>query len=116
MALYERLLNVASKEKAVTSGQMFDLMYVNGHLQRQYAFLRCATPKELLLVVANFDDVPVELQVTVPAHAFDYLGLAERQYRGVDLLTGDELTLTLHRDASVGLSLSARGVLVLRLS
>ena len=115
-ALYERLLNVASKEKAVTEGRMFDLMYVNGHLQRQYAFLRCATPKELLLVVANFDDVPVELQVTVPAHAFDYLGLAERQYRGVDLLTSEEITLTLHRDATVALSLPARGVTVLRLS
>lgn len=116
MALYERLLNLASKEKTVTAGQMFDLMYVNGHLQRQYAFLRCATPKELLLVVANFDDVPADIQLTVPGHAFDYLHLAERDYRGVDLLTGDELTLTLHRDASVGLSLPARGVLVLRLS
>ena len=53
--LYDKVLGIAAKEKAVSEGTMFDLMYVNGQYRRQYAFLRKAG-KELLLVVANFDD------------------------------------------------------------
>ena len=53
---YRQLLHIARTEDAVANGQMFDLMYVNQHLQRQYAFLR-ATDRELLLVAVNFDDV-----------------------------------------------------------
>ena len=46
----------------------FDLMYVNGQYQRQYAFLRKAD-SEVLLVVVNFDDLPVVMDVMIPAHA-----------------------------------------------
>ena len=94
---YRTLLNIARSERAVTEGKMFDLMYVNQHLHRQYAFLRCASPKDLLLVVVNFDGVPTEFDLHIPDHAYDYLGIAHRRYEAVDLLTGQNFApLSLH--------------------
>ena len=89
-------------------------MYVNQHLRRQYAFLR-ASKKELLLVVANFDDVPVTTQVCIPAHAFDYLNLKEGSFEATDLLTGATTPVDLYRDAAVSLSLAPRQSVVLKL-
>ena len=74
------MLNIARTEKAVSEGVMFDLMYANPHLQRQYAFLRKAG-RETLLVVANFDESPVTASVVIPAHAFDFLKLRQRAMR-----------------------------------
>jgi hypothetical protein len=101
----------ASQEKAVTDGLTFDLTYVNSQWQRQYAFLRKAG-RDTLLVVANFDDVPVDMPVTVPAHAFDHLRLKAGLREATDLLTGDTAQLDLRPDAAVELTLPARGGVV----
>ena len=93
---YRTLLNIARREKAVTQGKMFDLMYVNQHLRRQYAFLRCASQKELLLVIANFDDAPAEFDLYIPDHAYDYLGIARRDYQADELLTGQHIAKLSH--------------------
>ena len=52
-AQYDKVLNIARSEKSIVEGASFDLMYVNGQYQRQYAFLRKAD-SEVLLVVVNF--------------------------------------------------------------
>ena len=70
--------------------------------------------KETLLVVSNFDDVPVTMGLTIPAHAFDYLGLEEGSCQATDLLTGQELPLKLSRDGAVGINLEARGSVILK--
>ena len=111
---YQRLLNIARKEKAVAEGLMFDLMYVNQQYYRQYAFIRKAD-KQMLLIVANFDDVPVSMSLTIPSHAFDYLSIAEGTYPCTDLLTGAPTELSLHRDAPVTLHLLPRQSVVLKL-
>ncbi|MBP5339937.1 MAG: alpha-amylase family protein [Prevotella sp.] len=111
--VYKKVLNIAQTEKAVGEGLMFDLMYVNQQYSRQYAFLR-GKGKELLLVVANFDDEPLTMEVTIPAHAFDYLGIKERKVKATNLLTGDKLPLELKCDASVSLQLEPRNALVLK--
>ena len=112
-AVYDRVLAIARTEKAVGEGLSFDLMYVNRQYQRQYAFLRKAG-KELLLVAVNFDDVPTDMSLVVPAHAFDYLGIGEKTYAATDLLTNAPVALTLQRDAAVALALPARGGVVLK--
>ena len=106
-------MNIARTEKAVTDGVSFDLMYVNGQYHRQYAFLRKAG-SEVLLVAVNFDDLPQTMNVTIPAHAFDYLRLKEKTAQAVDLLTGENQKLSLQRDAAVGLLLPPLGALVLK--
>ena len=112
-AVYDRVLAIARTEKAVGEGLSFDLMYVNRQYQRQYAFLRKAG-KELLLVAVNFDDVPTDMSLVVPAHAFDYLGIREKTYAATDLLTNAPVALTLQRDAALALALPARGGVVLK--
>jgi len=126
ISYYKKVLNIARTEKTVTDGDSFDLMYVNQHLRRQYAFLRsCRFPASskgrtrvgasLLLVVANFDDVPVTADVRIPAHAFDYLNIKEGRYKAIDLLTDEGKQVDLNRDGIVRVELSARGSVVLAL-
>ena len=108
------MLNIARTEKAVVEGVAFDLMYVNGDYHRQYAFLRKAG-SEVLLVVANFDDLPATMDVTIPAHAFDYLKLKERKsVTAIDLLSGKEIKRTLTRDCYVSVDLEPLGAVVLK--
>ncbi len=112
--IYNKVLTIARTEKAVTNGVSFDLMYVNGDYHRQYAFLRKAG-SEVLLVVVNFDDLPSTMDVTIPAHAFDYLKLKERKnVTAVDLLTGKEIKRQLSRDCYVSVDLEPLGAVILK--
>ena len=111
--VYRQVLAIARKEKAVVEGHMFDLMYANRQYGAQYIFLR-GTGKELLLVAVNFDDVPVEISVTVPAHAFDYLGIKENDYAATDLLTGNRQDVSMKRNGQVQLAIGPRGGVVLK--
>ena len=110
---YEQLLHIARTERAVTDGTSFDLMYVNPSLHRQYAFLRAAG-NEALLVVVNFDDHPQTVDVMLPAHAFDFMKLSEKNAQATDLLTGVKSRISLHRDAAVQVALPALGAVVLK--
>ena len=105
--IHKKTMLIARKEKAVSDGAFFDLMYVNGHLQRQYAFLRKAD-NDLLLVVANFDDQDVDIDVNLPAHAFDYLKIKECTAMATDLLTKDKLSMMLRPDGAVRMNVGAR--------
>jgi glycosidase len=112
--IYNKVIGIAISEKAVIAGASFDLMYVNGDYQRQYAFLRKAG-SELLLVVANFDDQPATMDVTIPAHAFDYLKIKERKSAAcTDLLSGQQLKRTLQRDCYVSVDVEPLGAVVLK--
>ena len=111
--MYCKVMNIAQNEKTVTKGEMFDLMYANGHLQRQYAFLRKAGG-EVLLVIANFADTPTTLNVNIPAHAFDYLGLSEKNALAIDLLNNSKQRLLLKRDEAVTVEVPANGSVVLK--
>ncbi len=110
---YFRILGVASKEKAVSDGEFFDLMYVNGNSDsfnphRQYAFLR-KYRNEVLLVVVNFSDVTADCGIFIPKHAFDYLQIPEKDVVANDLLTDDETTISLKADTNVNIALPANG-------
>ena len=112
--MYNKVMNIAANEKAVTDGISFDLMYVNGNYHRQYAFLRKAG-SEVLLVVTNFDEIPTTMDVTIPAHAFDFLKLKERKsVKAVDLLTGNDIKMALQRDSSVSVELEPLGAVILK--
>jgi len=104
--LHLAAMKIARKEKTVSEGTFFDLMYVNGHLQRQYAFLRRAKG-ELLFVVVNFDGQDAMLDVNIPAHAFDYLEMKEKMVIANDLLTGEKLAMSLKRDKAVRMEAKA---------
>ncbi len=112
--IHRKVLQLARTEKAVTDGVFFDLMYVNGHLERQYAFLR-HVKNELLLVVTNFEDRDVVVNVTIPAHAFDYLKMAEKKVIATDLLSKEKLAMSLRKDGHVRMEIPARGARVYKM-
>ena len=112
--IHKRTMQIARKEKAVREGVFFDLMYVNGQLERQYVFLRQAG-HDLLLVAVNFDDYAVAIDVNIPAHAIEYLKVKEGTYTATDLLTKEKEEITLKADNEVRLTLDARGGCVLKM-
>ena len=112
-AMYDKVLNIARSEKSVAEGDSFDLMYVNQQYQRQYTFLRKAD-SEVMLVVANFEEQSADMDVTIPAHAFDYLQIKEKNAIATDLLTGKKKRIVLRRDESVSLQLPPLGAVVLK--
>ncbi len=111
--IYNKVMNIAQKEKVVADGLFFDLMYANGAYQRQYAFIR-HTPKESLLVAVNFEDMPVDMALTIPAHAFDILNIEEGTKKAIDLLTDQKKELELIRDKQLNIHLEYRGAVVLK--
>lgn len=111
-AVHEKTLQIARKEKAV-DGDFYDLMYVNPssenfNNEKQFAFLR-KKDNELLIVVVNFDDRDVNIQVRIPSHAFEYLAITEKKYKAKDLLSGDKQDIVLSNDGLVPMSLASRG-------
>lgn len=113
-ALYHKVLNIARTEKAIADGQMFDVTYANSQYYRQYAFIR-KSDKDILLVVANFDDIPLTMQLAIPDHAFNYLEIQERVYKAEDLLTNEQSSVVLIKGTPVELTIPARGAVVYKL-
>ena len=111
--IYNKVMHIAASEKAVSQGQMFDLMYVNGQYHRQYIFLRKAGA-EVLLVVSNFDDSTAAVNVTIPAHAFDFLSIKEKNAVATDLLTDSQFKITLKRDSEIPLVVDPLSAIVLK--
>ena len=114
-ATYKKVLTIARKEKAVGEGKFYDLMYVMPECHRQYMFLRSASKTSRLLVVANFDDVDVNVDVRIPAHAFEYLEMSEGKYAANDLLNGGTTELELKSSQSTRVQVAARSAVVLKL-
>ena len=102
---YQQILRIANREKAVREGRFFDLMYVNPQSWQfnpysQFAFLR-KCDDDVLLVIVNFSGQRVLLNVNIPGHAFDYLGMSEREVVATDLLTGESCLFSLKRDGTL---------------
>lgn len=79
---YSRLVSLCNKEKALSHGLFYDLMFANYENMgfdstKQFAFLR-GYKDDLVLVVANFDNKPVEIVVEIPEHAFQFFNYAEK--------------------------------------
>ena len=111
--IYDKVIGIATTEKAVVEGASFDLMYVNGRYNHEYAFIRKAGA-EVLLVVANFADAAQALGITIPGHAFDFLKMKEKNVQATDLLSGEKQKLTLKRDESVIVDVKAHHAVVLK--
>ena len=115
MLQYQQVMLLANNEKAVSEGQMYDLMYVNQHIaDRQYAFLRKAD-NELLIIVANFGHQEAAIQLTIPRHAFDYLQMSDKELTAKELLTGEEKKLLLYADTPIPMTVPAYGGVVYKI-
>jgi len=89
-AFYQKLLTITLSEKAITDGIMFDLEYANFNnpkfnTHEQFAYFR-KFEDDLLLVVLNFDDKPLDTNVRFPKDAFQFLKLDENDSYNVQNL------------------------------
>ncbi len=113
---YRQLLRIARSEKAITQGAMYDLEYAQGegfNRHEQFAYLR-KYHRQLLLVVLNFDDHSVDMQVRIPAEAFRHLNQSELPIaEATDLLTGTAYSFPLTATTPICLTLPAwKGVIL----
>ena len=111
--IYDKVIGIATTEKAVVDGASFDLMYVNGQYNHEYAFIRKAGT-EVLLVVANFADSNQTVSITIPSHAFDFLKMKEKNVQATDLLSDEKQKLFLKRDEAVAVNVQANSAVVLK--
>lgn len=93
---YKELLNLSLSEKAITRGGMYDLEYANFNNPRffntheNFAYIR-KHKNEILLIVVNFDDKPMDMCINIPTEAFTFLEMEENaEYTAVNLLNTNE--------------------------
>ncbi|MCM1035668.1 MAG: alpha-amylase family glycosyl hydrolase [Paludibacter sp.] len=114
---YARLLQIATTEKAITDGRMFDLEYAQGigfNREKNYAFLR-QYQNELLLVIVNFDARQSQVRLAIPKAAFTYLDIeCAENMSFIDLLTDKNYTLTLQPETPIEVEIPAWQGLVLK--
>ena len=118
--LYQKILNISANEKAIVKGSFFDLMYANldgwkFNPHKQYIFFR-KYEDELLLIVVNFDNQPVEIAVNIPAHAFDYLQLPHIEaYQAQELISDKKESICLLPDKATEINLKAFSCKILKI-
>ena len=115
-----KVLNLANTEPAVTDGTFFDLMYANPASDHfypfsNYAFLR-RKDDSLLLVAVNFGGAPANVSIRIPAHAFDFMQIAEKKVTAVDLLSNDKLSVVLAKDGYVDMCIEGYGARVWKMT
>ena len=119
-SLHAKVLNIANTEPAVAQGTFFDLMYANPASDHfypfsNYAFLR-REGKDLLFVAVNFGGAPAQVSIRIPAHAFDFMKIAEKKVMATDMLTGAKQSFVLAKDANVEMSIEAYGARVWKMT
>lgn len=118
---YYHVLNLCNEEKAISQGEFFDLMYANQgnwlmNEHRQFAFLR-KHASEVLLILVNFDEMPMPVSVNVPRHAFEYLQMPESEsVQAVDLLTGEKEPISFTSEKPVAVELPGWGGKILKMT
>ena len=118
---YRRVVRLCRSERALADGNFYDLQYANYershgyNCDRQYAFIRQSTGGQTLLIVANFDAVPIHAGVVVPTHAFEYLSLRRGMRSARCLLSGQIQTLDFKPDTPLYIDVPAYGAVVLEL-
>ncbi len=92
--LYQRLLTLCNKEKAISEGSFFDLMYVNlnnPHFNphSNFAFLR-HHGKETLLIAVNFSGTDTEININIPQAAFSMMEMPVGEGICEELISGSK--------------------------
>lgn len=113
-AFYTKVLKMCATEQAISQGAFFDLMYVNYqnlNPQKQYVYLR-HFDHETLLIGVNFHADDAELEIDIPAHAFQCLGIQSGVCFMKELLSGKQKTAEFSPTAKFQMRLPAHGGVV----
>ena len=113
---YKRLFRIAVSEPAIREGQFFDVMYVNygkPHFDahRQYAYLR-KKGHDIILVAVNFSGEECNVEITIPEHAFETLGMMRGNFFATELLTSRRKKKSLMPDQPFVTDIPANGAVI----
>ena len=108
---YQKVLTLCNKEKALSEGDFYDLMYVQAphhfDVYNCYAFLR-RYKNTLLLIVANFSGNEQKLSAYLPAHVFEFYDLKpSQQCAAKELISGSKETMNVSPDTHLNLTVPA---------
>ena len=115
--VYTRILSLCNREKAISDGLFFDLMYVNyGNLNphRQYTYLR-SYGDELLLIAVNFDNSPCHIAIQIPPLAFTCMKIKQGNFNGSELLAGHKRNYRLAIGEPFDTDIPANGAVIWKL-
>ena len=115
---YQKVLLICNNERAIAEGAFFDLMYVNyGNLNphRQFTYLR-SYKNETLLIAVNFDNAPCSIDINIPIHAFECLGIKQGEVTAVDLLSDRSTTAMLETGTPFHTDIEANGAVIWKLT
>lgn len=119
-SVYSRILNICNSEKSVHCGKLFDLMYVNYdnprfNPHRHFAFIR-AVDDEMLLITVNFSDSEANVEINLPDHAFEYLGIPRGTVKAKDLISGAESVKTVSDAIPFATHIPAHGAVIWKIN
>ena len=114
--IYSKILTLCNKEKAISSGSFFDLMYVNYqnptlNPHDQYVFMR-NHQDETLIIAVNFRNYSCDLKINIPIHAFNVLNIPQGNYESEELLTGEKSIKELTCDSPFKTFIQAHGAVI----
>jgi len=98
---YSRLLTLCNQDEVLREGEFYDLMYANlrnpkFNPGKQFAFLR-RKDNEIILVVSNFDDKDVEIEVNIPEHVFQFYGIPQKEdVLAISMITGSPFHISMN--------------------
>ncbi len=116
---YNRILVLCNEEASIREGGFYDLMYVNYNNlsfnpEKQYAFIR-KHDREMLLIISNFDNKDVDIQVHIPVHAFEFLNIREgATLNFTDLCTGNSNTRELSSSVPFSVQIKANSGVIMK--
>ena len=113
---YSRLLNLAARQEALTSGKFYELgTNQKGFSKRMYAFVRF-TEAERLVVIVNFERKKgLKTNIVIPSDLLSQLKLAgESAVRVIDLLNGRSASVAKVADG-IPVNVPPRGAAILKL-
>ena len=76
---FAQAVRYAAEDEAIRKGSTYDLCYCNSSSDgfdrnRHYIFLR-DHEEHTLLIAANFSDKEAKMKITIPDHAFEWMGI-----------------------------------------
>lgn len=117
---YQKLLTLRLKEKALSDGQFYDLMWLNydnpgfDH-QKQFAFFR-KHQKDLLLIAVNFNDKEVDINLQITEHPLSFFNLPmEKEVKYTDLLSGQKFESTLSATHTFHVKIKEKNGIILKI-
>lgn len=114
---YKQIISIATRERAVSSGDRFDLKYANhdSECTNIFPFVR-KIENELLLILSNFSTEKCYPEVNFPSEMFEYLNIeTDREYRCTELLSNKKSLMFLSDKKSLKIELSGSEVRIFKL-